>query len=129
MIPGGPVGISGVPYSQTALCQSFIALANRTSLWMTYARQPNLVPGETAITDFNLFNLWLQYPNQVRIWRHSARREARSGADWEWWLGGNGAWLGLRVQAKKLDNVGPAIPKLEASRAWSSADGHPDRAG
>jgi hypothetical protein len=106
MNPASTMGMAVQPYARGALCQSFIGLATHTFHWMTLARQPNLVPGETAVTDFNLFRLWATHPLQVAIWRHSQRRESRSGADWEWWLGGPGGWVGFRVQAKKLDDSG-----------------------
>jgi hypothetical protein len=106
MNPAGVIGVAAQSHLRGALCQSFIGLASHTFHWMTLARQPNLVPGETAVTDFNLFSLWVTHPLQVAIWRHSQRREARSGADWEWWLGGPSGWVGFRVQAKKLDDSG-----------------------
>jgi len=116
MNPANAFGGAAQPYSRDTLCHSFIGLANHTFHWLTLSRQPDLVPGETAVTDFNLFSLWLHHPLQVAIWRHSQRREARSGADWEWWLGGPGGWIGFRVQAKKLDDAGTQYPHL--FRSW-----------
>jgi len=65
-----------------------------------------MVPFETSITDANLYQLWLNHQPEIHIWRYSGTQEKRTGADWEWWIGGGGHWLGARVQAKKLDEMG-----------------------
>jgi hypothetical protein len=57
---------------------------------------------EESITDFNLLDLQINHPLEIVTQKFSKPREAREGADWEWWLGSQGFWLGLRVQAKIL---------------------------
>lgn len=37
----------------------------------------------------------------VRVWTFSQRDEAKTGADWLWWLEGDGEWFGVLVQAKR----------------------------
>jgi len=58
---------------------------------------------EESITDFNLLDLQIRHPQEIVTQKFSKRREAKEGADWEWWLGSEGFWLALRVQAKIVD--------------------------
>jgi Family of unknown function (DUF6615) len=103
-----------------SLCRTFDDIAVRTHGWLTMSRKPRLVPGETAITDLNLFELWKRHRHQVGVWRMTAAQESATGADWEWWLGGAGRWFALRVQAKKLDDRGVEYRGLRAKAGTRS---------
>jgi hypothetical protein len=100
------IGAAAALPAPRPLCHTFASLAVRTYQWLTGSRIPHMVPFETSITDANLYELWLNHQREVQIWRYSGPREKRTGADWEWWIGGGGHWLGARVQAKKLDDAG-----------------------
>ncbi|MGC4993021.1 DUF6615 family protein [Nocardia salmonicida] len=61
-----------------------------------------LAPAEESITDHVLFELNQQFP-AICVYKPSKKEEARSGADWEWWVGSpERGWLCLRVQAKRI---------------------------
>jgi len=48
--------------------------------------------------------------------KHHRGREARTGADWEWWVGSPGAYVGFRVQAKILNAASLEYGALYATR-------------
>lgn len=58
---------------------------------------------EETITDVNLQELQRSHPQEIRTRKCSRHVESINGADWEWWLHSHDWWLGLRVQAKKID--------------------------
>lgn len=68
--------------------------------------------GEESITDFNLLILKDKHPQEIQTVKCTKPIEAKEGADWEWWLGCNDHWLGLRVQAKKIDMANLNYPYL-----------------
>jgi len=89
--------------SHTSLCQTFVDCAVRTWRYIETGAAIRLVPGEETLTDINLLEIRTRHPHLVRIWKFSKYREAtQSGADWEWWIGGSGRWVGMRIQAKKV---------------------------
>lgn len=49
-----------------------------------------------------MLELLRSHPGVVKIQQFNRREEARTGADWAWWFEGLG-WLGMRVQAKRLE--------------------------
>jgi len=55
----------------------------------------------------------MQHPVEIRTQKYSRQRENVVGADWEWWFTSGGYWLGLRIQAKKLDQRSMAYLKLD----------------
>lgn len=64
----------------------------------------DIVQSEETVTDINLLAIQMSHPALVRTRKFTRHAESRrSGADWEWWLGTPGHWVGIRVQAKKLD--------------------------
>ncbi|MFF0255976.1 DUF6615 family protein [Micromonospora zamorensis] len=62
--------------------------------------------GEESLTDHNLFELdRLGAP--IEVYKFDKTEEPYNGADFEWWIGSDTTrWLGLRFQAKKLDDDG-----------------------
>ncbi len=74
------------------------------------------VLSEESITDFNLMRLASAVPRQVAIRKHNRSEENASGADWELWVGSPGAFVGFRVQAKRL---------FSTSRKYESLKGEP----
>ncbi|MFU8849411.1 DUF6615 family protein [Micromonospora sp. SL1-18] len=62
--------------------------------------------GEESLTDHNLFELdRLGAP--IEVYKFDKTEEPYNGADFEWWVGSDAThWLGLRFQAKKLDDDG-----------------------
>ncbi|MHA1972653.1 MAG: DUF6615 family protein [Candidatus Hodarchaeales archaeon] len=84
------------------LCYDFIEQARDTWKKIEVSEQIGLPLKETTITDINLLELTSKNPYNVISKAYSPYREARNGADWEWWLGSGSIWIGLRVQAKKL---------------------------
>lgn len=100
-LPSGPA-----PGGQSwQLCRTMRRLSIGTYNWLTDGRS-DLVPNEVAITDYNLLTLRLRHPREVVITRFTNREEPLNGADWEWWFGRPGRWVGVRVEAKKLDSRG-----------------------
>jgi hypothetical protein len=57
---------------------------------------------EESVTSYHLMRLATAVPS-IKLEKHTRRREARTGADFEWWIGRPGAYLGLRIQAKMLN--------------------------
>lgn len=43
-----------------------------------------------------------RHPREVAVRAFTKSKEARNGADWEWWIGSPGCWFGMRVQAKRI---------------------------
>jgi hypothetical protein len=59
---------------------------------------------EDSITSYNLQDLKVKHPKQIKIRDFTPHEEARiSGADWEWWFVDNDGAIGFAVQAKRLD--------------------------
>jgi len=87
--------------SRTRLCRTFVDRAVQTWRYVDIGARNRLIPGEETLTDINLLEIQGRHPGAVRIWRFSKWKEGRAtGADWEWWIGGSGWWVGMRVQAK-----------------------------
>lgn len=96
------------------LCDTFRALASKTHDHLTLAESVSHQPLEETLTDINIMQLKLRHPNEVYSQLFNKRREAVTGADWEWWLtnASRTAWLGLRVQAKILHLSSDTYPHL-----------------
>jgi hypothetical protein len=87
------------------LCTTFTELAIKTWLDIRDAYRLRAPIGEESITDYLLLELKRRHNSEIKIVKFTRWMEGkRTGADWEWWLGGQGAWYGMRVQAKKLDS-------------------------
>lgn len=59
--------------------------------------------GEETITDLNLLEIRRSGVRGVRVWKCPKGQEAKTGLDWEWFIGSDTVgWLRYAVQAKKL---------------------------
>jgi hypothetical protein len=87
------------------LCDTFRDISIRTSKDLKYSNDIGLTLYEESITDYLLLDLVRNHPKQVKVFKFSKWVEGqKSGADWEWWLGGKSGWFPMRVQAKRLDS-------------------------
>jgi hypothetical protein len=92
-----------VAHSKT-LCDTFRSQATWTWNALRQARAASCQLGEESLTDFNLLKIRTRHPNEVFTRTFTKPREAKTGADWEWWLTGpSRKWLGFRIQAKVID--------------------------
>lgn len=87
-----------------SLCQTFRNLAHGTWFYLERARGVGHQPLEETVTDNNVIGLKALHPSEVKTTTFSKRREACTGADWEWWFTNRAksSWFGVRVQAKIL---------------------------
>ncbi len=102
-------------------CAALDELGAATWLEIEQGRRTRHPLEEEAITSYHLMRLAAAVPS-VRLEKHTKRREAKSGADWEIWAGRSGALLGLRVQAKmlKCDTSAPEYKALYSSKATAT---------
>ena len=91
-------------------CRVFISASLCLSEWIT--DQPFVK--EESLTDWLLYRLSKNLPS-LKYKEFNRHEEARTGADWEWWLIGNSKSLCLRIQAKKLKNGHDNYPSLAYS--------------
>lgn len=99
--------------SVSRLCKDFVEQAVKTWKYIELSELTNIGLSEESITDINLLDLQRTHPSEILTQKFSKPRESQIGADWEWWLGSQGKWLGLRIQAKKLDPDNLSYPFLE----------------
>jgi len=85
------------------LCTSFALQAAHTWSFLARGDRYKLLPGEETITDVNLLGLKEAKPSLVYTDKYTRYREGKVTGDWEWWIADSRGWLGLRIQAKKLD--------------------------
>ena len=90
--------------STISLCSDFIAQSSDTWFRIRNGRLTRIYISEESITDYNLLTLQMKHPHQISTQKFTKHMESIHGADWEWWLGSKAGWLGLRVQAKKLNS-------------------------
>jgi hypothetical protein len=81
------------------------------------AWQIGLAWSEETNTESLLLALRRLHPTEVKIAAFSKRREAYIGADWEFWIGSSGAWIGMRVQAKRITISDLTFKGLQTYRA------------
>lgn len=91
-------------FDNPPICCSFIFQAIKTWNWLKSAKEIGLTLSEESITDFNLLELNLRHLEHIRTQKFTTIEEADTGADWEWWINFDDNWIGLRIQAKKLDS-------------------------
>lgn len=85
------------------ICQSFRELGALTWRRLEAAGSSGLFWSEETNTETILMELMQRHPSEVRVEAFAKGKEARNGADWEWWIGSHrGGWLGMRIQAKRL---------------------------
>jgi len=87
--------------------QTFRNLSHETWTFLEKARGVRHQPLEETITDMHVIELKARHPMEVKTTTFSKRREARTGADWQWWFTNKAksSWFGVRVQAKILKFV------------------------
>lgn len=97
------------------ICHTFCNRAIGTWNLMSAGESSGISISETTLTELNLLEIKQRHPTKVYIQKFSQQEEGkRTGADWEWWIGSNSQWLGIRVQAKRL--------KEKNSLSYSSFD-------
>ena len=99
-----------IPPKPLSLCEALALLTQATWCEMGVGISSWQRLAEESITDFNLMRLASAVPELI-IEKHGKHREADTGADWELWIGGPGAYVGFRIQAKILN---PDSAKYEA---------------
>ena len=83
---------------------TFLDLGDRTSRNLEFSHQDNvhISYGEETITESNLLEIRRRHPEFVKICTFTKRKEAESGADWEWHIVGRIWTYKMRVQAKRV---------------------------
>jgi len=84
------------------MCATFQQLADTTWELIETAHQLGMRWSEESNTESLLLELRRRHPSEIFIAAFSKRREAKLGADWEWWFLGRGGVYGMRVQAKRI---------------------------
>lgn len=103
----------------TAICSTFKELAALTWRRIGQANRAGLFWSEETNTETLLLTMQERHPGQIAISAIPKWREARIGADWEWWFGEPGAWIGMRVQAKRIKLPQERFDGLFSQRAKS----------
>lgn len=89
-----------MPHSATEL---FEGLAKATWERLRYGEELHCSQSEETITDINLLEMKRAQLYNIRVWKAARSEEAKTGLDWEWWIGsGSNGWWRYAVQAKKL---------------------------
>ena len=104
---------------KSAMTATLLQLGDATSrnLEFSHCRDVWVSYGEETITESNLLETRRRHPEHVRIRTFSKRKEAKTGADWEWHIVGRRRTVKMRVQAKRLqsDNVLKVKYKVKSS--------------
>jgi hypothetical protein len=88
------------------LCETFKCLAFDTWDKILDSRQASFQLKEETFTDLNVLALKTRHSLEVQTKVFTKRKEAITGADWEWWFRGvTNRWIGFRIQAKTLNIV------------------------
>lgn len=78
-------------------------LARGTWERLRHSLEFDVSQGEETITDLNLLEIRRSGVRGVRVWKCPKGQEAKTGLDWEWFVGSDEVgWLRYAVQAKKL---------------------------
>ena len=85
-----------------SLCHHFMDEAQWVWRRIDEATNAGFGFGEETITETILLNLHRDFPNAVLVHPFTKSKERKNGADWEWWIGRDGNWIGMRVQAKRI---------------------------
>jgi len=95
------------------LCDDFIIQAKQVWNWLKTSMKTGIIISEESITDFVLLELQYRHPYEIITQKYTKRQESQTGCDWEWWFTSGVNWLGLRIQAKKLDSNNLEYPELD----------------
>lgn len=82
------------------VCKTLHDISLAVSQDIDLAKELGFYLQEETITETSLLSLKKAAPF-VKIVPFPRHREGKNGADWEWWIGSEKSWLGMRVQAKK----------------------------
>lgn len=104
-----------VPAGYMSLCDALRQLEENTWRELEAGYNAHQRLDEESVTSYHLMRLATAVP-AVILEKHYRGREARTGADWEWWVGRPGAYVGFRVQAKIIDAAGMSYRNLFTSR-------------
>ena len=84
----------------------FEELAEATWDRIRFGEELDCPQQEETITDINLLEIKRARLANVRVQKISKKKEAKTGLDWEWWIGSNRTgWWRYAVQAKKVDGA------------------------
>jgi hypothetical protein len=95
--------VKAIPTGPLSLCDALDQLGEAAWEEIELGVETHQLLDEEAVTNYHLMRLAAAVP-AVRVEKHSKRREWRTGADWEIWVGRPGGFVGFRVQAKILDH-------------------------
>ncbi len=104
------------------LCDDFVKEAQKVWNWLKISHLTNIKISEESITDFILLDLQSKHPKEIITKKFSRFQESKIGADWEWWFNSGNNWLGLSIQAKKLDVRNLEYPELNKSKGEKQLD-------
>lgn len=99
------------------LCLDFVRYADWVWRRIGQAEQHGFPFGEETITETILLHLKLCHPDRLFIQPFTKSQEHWNGADWEWWIGRPGNWIGMRVQAKRI-----SLPKEHFKSLFYQSD-------
>jgi hypothetical protein len=89
--------------SVDVLCHTFQYLSKSTWSLLRRGRKQGVPINEETITNLLMLRLQETASPHLRVRSFSKKQESRTGADWEWWLGAPGNWVGFRLQAKVIN--------------------------
>ena len=91
---------------KSPMTATLLQLGDSTSrnLEFSHCRDVCVSYGEETITESNLLEIRRRHPELVRIRTFPKRKEAKTGADWEWHIVGRRRTVKMRVQAKRLQS-------------------------
>ena len=101
MTTSGAPMVSGLLPSDP-LCKTFVGMACKIWNELGMARAMGINRGEETVTDDFLLGVQMAHPTEVATFQFNKPEEAKTGADWEWWLTDGRKWAGLLIQAKIL---------------------------
>lgn len=84
------------------LCFDFLRHADWVWECLGVAHENGFAFNEPTITETVLLDLKARHSDKLIIKPSRGRDERWNGADWEWWIGWTGNWIGMRVQAKRI---------------------------
>src|SRR4051812_44553522 len=105
-----------------SLCETFQRAAGETWNLLGLGAQYEMLPGEETLTDLLLLGVRHEQAHIVRVHRFSKSEESSAGADWEmWFTDTTNRYIGVRVQAKKLDPRRLLYPEFETRAKRNAA--------
>jgi hypothetical protein len=118
-----------------SLCRTFADQSAKIWDDLMMAQMSGRVWDEETITNILLRDVERAHPQDVATFQFKKPQEKVTGADWEWWLTDGRLWLGLLIQAKRLDpesyryrgikhRVGTdQIPQIDLLLRWADFKG------